>query len=73
MAEMKNAWNAGLWRSVPLWRRRFLTTAGALAAMCGAAGLVIVLAPPGVKLLVVGCVAYATVRTVAAFRRAGRG
>jgi len=72
MAEMKNAWNAGLWRSVPLWRRRFLTTAGALAAMCGAAGLVIVLAPPGVKLLVVGCVAYATVRTVAAFRRAGR-
>jgi hypothetical protein len=71
MAAMKYAWNAGLWWSVPLWRRRFLMTGGACALLGGVAGLVIVLSSLGYKLLTVACVVYVFVRTALAFRRAG--
>jgi hypothetical protein len=71
MAAMKCAWNAGLWWSVPLWRRRFLMTAGAFALLGGVAGLAIVLSSLGYKLLATACVVYVFVRTALAFRRAG--
>jgi hypothetical protein len=68
--EMKFAWKAGLWRIDPVWRRRFLMLAGVLTLLFGLSGIAIVVAPLGIKLLVVGCLAYVVVRTVSGVRRA---
>jgi hypothetical protein len=68
--EMKIAWKTGLWRIDPVWRRRFLMLAGILALLFGLSGIAIVVARLGIKLLVVGCIAYLVVRTLSGMRRA---
>ena len=69
-AEMKAAWKSRLWRIDPVWRRRFLMLAGLLTLLFGLSGIAIVVARLGIKLLVVGCIAYVAVRTVSGVRRA---
>lgn len=69
-SEMKAAFQARAWRFSRRWRWIFSAAAGAAGMTCGLFGLVIVLAPAGIKLLAAAALAYALVRTVTAFRRA---
>jgi len=68
--EMKNAWRAGAWRRDPVWRRRFLTTAGALCMTIGLFGVVFTLGPSPVRVIVSTALLYAAYKTVQGFSKA---
>lgn len=52
--QMKEAWKSGAWRSDPVWRRRYLTSVGALWLTIGAFGIGFTLGPSPVKALTGG-------------------
>jgi hypothetical protein len=71
IAQFKTAWRQALWRSDPRWRGIFIMGLGAALMAIGGFGLPVVLGTPGLKLLTGSALAYAAVRTVWAFMKAG--
>lgn len=69
-AEVKAAWRARAWRTSVRWRRLFAMGAGAVLMALGMFGIVIVLAPAGIKLLSALALVYAAVQTTRGFARA---
>jgi hypothetical protein len=70
----REAWRSGAWRRDGTWRRRYVALAGGLAAACGAFGIALVLAPAGIKLLLIVTLAYALARGAwSAHRQPSRG
>lgn len=70
IAQFKEGWRLQLWRDDARWRGLFLMAFGALGMLLGAFGLVVVLAAPGLKLLVGGALLYALVQVARALAKA---
>jgi len=69
LKDFKAAWRRGaIWRDAE-WRRRFVTTVGALSLVVGIFGLLIVVGPPWIKVLGAGALIYAFVRLGWGMRR----
>jgi hypothetical protein len=69
IGQFKAAWRQALWLKDSRWRGLFLMGLGATLMVLGAFGAIIVLCPPGLKLLVGIALIYAAVRTVRAFQQ----
>ena len=67
---MKLAWRARAWRYDPVWRRRFLTFAGAMSMSLGIFGIIMVTGPAWIIVLLGAALTYAFVRITWAFWRA---
>jgi hypothetical protein len=70
LREFKAALRSGALMRAGFWRRRAITALGGLMTVFGGFGLVIVLAPGGLKLLFAGALLYALVRLSWGFARA---
>lgn len=70
LAGLKQALRRGTWWRSPRWRRRLVVLVGVGLLTFGLFGLAAVLGPPGVKLVVMAALVYATVRTAVAAVRA---
>jgi hypothetical protein len=57
--ELKQAWKSGAVRHDRVWKRRFITSAGALMLAMGLFGTFVVLGPGWVKVLLGGALLYA--------------
>lgn len=68
--ELKEAIRTGAWLREPGWRLFFLLVISGLVWMVGILAVSFVLAPATVKLIIAAAVAYATARTVWAYRTA---
>ena len=68
--EMKDAWRLGAWRRDPVWRRRFVTAAGALCMAAGLLGVVFTLSPAPVRVIVSAALLYAAFKLTHGFSRA---
>ena len=68
--EVKDALVSGQWRRDPQWRRFLTAVAGGVLMVFGVFGIPLAIGPPVVKLLCMGALIYATVRTVWAFLQA---
>ncbi len=69
LRDLRLAWGANAWQFSGRWRRIFMMAAGAVLMVLGIFGVGIVLAPAGLKLLLLCVLAYAVVRTAAGLRR----
>jgi hypothetical protein len=69
-SEVKAAWRARAWRYSPRWRWLFAMMLGGMLMLVGGFGAVVVLTPPGIKLLFGGALAYALVQITRGFARA---
>jgi hypothetical protein len=67
--EAKQAWRRRAWRTSVRWRSNFVVMAGAFMLGLGLFGIFLVIGPLAIKLLLGAAVAYAAVRTIAAFAR----
>lgn len=70
LRDLRLAWGANAWQFSGRWRRIFVMAAGAVLMVLWIFGVGIVLAPAGLKLLLMCVLAYAAVRTAAGLRRA---
>jgi hypothetical protein len=68
--ELKEAIRTGAWLREPGWRLFFLLVISGLVWMVGILAVSFVLAPATVRLIIAAAVAYATARTVWAYRTA---
>ena len=64
---VRKAFRDGKWWRTPRWRRLALMMLGAILLFYGLFGLLFLLAPPGMKLVLMLAVVYATIRSVYAF------
>lgn len=60
--ELKQAWRSGAVWHETVWRRRFVTTVGALMLVVGLFGSFVVLGPPWLKILMASLLLYALSR-----------
>ena len=60
--ELKAAWRTGAVWHDPVWRRRLVTTVGALMLVMGLFGLFVVIGPPWLKVLMSSALFYALAR-----------
>ena len=70
ITQFKAAWRQGLWRADSRWRGLFIMGFGAAFMTVGGFGLIIVLGPPGVKLLAGSALLYASIRTAGVLLKA---
>jgi hypothetical protein len=59
LAELKTAWKSGAVWHDPVWKRRVITTIGALMLTVGLFGSFVVMGPPWIKVLLGGLLLYA--------------
>ncbi|MEK6617231.1 MAG: hypothetical protein AABY90_00895 [Nitrospirota bacterium] len=68
--DLKAAWRTrAVWHD-PVWRRRLITTVGALMLMVGLVGFFVVIGPPWIKVLMGGALLYVSVRLTWGFWQA---
>lgn len=70
LQELKAAWKSGAVWHIPVWRRRLITTIGALMLFIGLFGLIVVVGPASLKVLFGGALLYALVRLTWGFWQA---
>lgn len=69
-AEVKQAFRLRAWWFIPYWRRFFLMMAGTTFMLFGIFGVMIVLAPVGIKLICVFAVVYVVIQAARGLARA---
>jgi hypothetical protein len=70
LRELKAAWHGGAVRRDPVWRRRAVTTIGALLLVTGILAVLVVVGPPWLKLGVVALFVFVFVRLALGWLRA---
>jgi len=68
LAQMRDAWRSGAWRTDPRWRTVFMMTVGAALMLVGGFGIPIVVAPVPVKILCAGALLYVAFQVVRGLR-----
>jgi hypothetical protein len=58
LRDLKSAWRSGAVRRDPVWRRRAVTTIGALLLVAGIFGGFVVIGPPWIKVLFAGAFVF---------------